>query len=141
MNLSPYFREKALDSSHADNVDLVNDTIKIIGLSGYTYDATDKYVSDALAGPGATELGRTGALTTKTVTDGTFDSDDAQFAAGVIAAGEDISDLWLYHDTGSDATSVLICHIDQDSGAAAFSTPGNGSAIDVVAPAGGWFDI
>lgn len=141
MNLFPYFREKALDSSHADNVDLVNDNIKIIGLSGYTYDATDKYVSDVLAGPGATELGRTGNLASKTVTGGTFDSADPQFAAGVIATGEDISDLVLYHDTGSDATSVVIAHIDQDSGAAAFATPGNGSAIDVTAPAGGWLDI
>jgi hypothetical protein len=139
LNLSPYFLEKALDSSHADNVDLVNDSIKIIGLSGYTYDATDKYVSDVTAT--STELGRTGALASKTVTNGTFDAADAQFAAGDIATGEDISDLWLFHDTGSDATSVLICHIDQDSGAAAFNTPGNGAAIDVVFAAGGIFDI
>lgn len=142
MNLFPYFKEVALDSGHADNVDLNTDSLKVLALNGYTYDATDKYVSDVLAGPGATELGRSPALTAPTVVNGTFDAADVTIAAGVITAGETITDLVIFNDTPAlDSAKVVIAHIDQDQAAAALSLPGNGSAVDIIWDAAGIFDL
>jgi hypothetical protein len=141
MNLYPYFKQVALDSGAADNVDLNTDSIKVLALNGHTFDSADKYVSDVLADAGTTEVARSGALTTPTVTNGTFDADDASIAAGQVNAGETITDLVLYKDTGADASSPVICHIDQDQAAAALSLPGNGSAVTISWDAAGIFDL
>ncbi len=141
MNLYPYFKQVALDSGATDNVDLNTDTIKVLALNGYTYDSADQYVSDVLAGAGASEVARSSALTSPTVTNGTFDAADASIAAGQVASGETVTDLVLFKDTGSDATSVVICHIDQDTSAAAISLPGNGAAVTITWDAAGIFDL
>lgn len=141
MNLYPYFLEKALDSSHVDNVDLVNDDIRVLALSGYVYDATDKYVSDVLAGAGATEVARLAAgLTNKTVVGGTFDADDCTLQG--LDAGEEIDDLILYRVGPTDDTdAVVIAHIDQDQGGTGLALPGNGSDVAVTWDAAGIFDL
>lgn len=140
MNLFPHFKQVALDSGHADNVDLNTDAIHVLLLNGYTYDSADQYVSDVLAG--STEVARGGPLTTPTVTNGTFDADDFSFAAGEVASGETVTDVVLFCNVGgADSARVVIAHIDQDSGAAALSLPGNGSAVDVQWDAAGIFDL
>lgn len=138
MNLYPYFKQVALDSGHADNVDLNTDTIKLLFLNGYTYDATDHYVSDVLAGP-ETEIGRSGALDSPTVTNGTFDA--ANETTSGIAGGSTITDVVVFKDTGSDATSVVIAHIDEDQSAVALSLATDGSPITATFDAAGIFDL
>ena len=138
MNVYPYFKEKLLDSSHADNVDLNTDTIKLLFLNGYTYDSADHYVSDVLAGP-ETEIGRSGALDSPTVTSGTFDAAD-EVTSG-IAGGSTITDVVVFKDTGSDATSVVIAHIDEDQGAVALSLATDGSPITAAFDAAGIFSL
>jgi len=138
VNVYPYFKEKLLDSSHADNVDLNTDTIKLLFLNGYTYDANDHYVSDVLAGP-ETEIGRSGALDSPTVTGGTFDA--ANETTSGIAGGSTITDVVVFKDTGSDATSVVIAHIDEDTSAAALSLATDGSPITATFDAAGIFSL
>jgi hypothetical protein len=140
VNVYPYFKQVALDSGHADNVDINTESIKVLLVSGYTYDSADKYVSDVTGS--STEVARSSALTTPTVVNGTFDADDASVAAGDVASGETVSDLILYSDAGAtDASKVIICHIDQDQAAAALSFPGNGSAVTIQWDAAGIFDL
>ena len=139
MNLFPHFLQVALDSGHADNVDLNTDTIKLLFLNGYTYDSADAYVSDVLAGPGATEIGRSGALDSPTVTNGTFDAADETTSG--IAGGSTITDVVVYKDTGADATSVVIAHIDQNTSGAALSLATDGSPITATFHASGIFDL
>lgn len=140
MNVYPYFKQVALDSGHADNVDINTESIKLLFLNGYTYDSTDKYVADVLAGPGATEIGRSGALSSPTVTNGTFDAADVTTSG--IAGGSTITDVVVYSDAGaSDAAKVIICHIDQDQAAAALSLATDGSPITASFDAAGIFDL
>lgn len=136
MNLFPWFKQVALDSGHADNVDLNTDTIKVLLIDGYTYDSTDKYVSDIGTG---TIVARSGALASPTVTNGTFDAADETVSS--VPTGHTITDLILYKDTGADATSVLIGHIDEDQAAAAMSLPTNGSDVLLTFAGAGIFDL
>ena len=139
MNLYPYFRQVALDSGHADNVDANTDTIKLLYLNGYTYDSTDKYVSDVLAGAGATEIGRTAALGSPTVTNGTFDAADP--TTNGLPSGDTITDVVVFKDTGSDASSVVMAHIDEDDGGSALSLATDGSPVTAQFDAAGLFDL
>lgn len=140
MNLFPYYKQVALDSGHTDNVDLNTETIKLLFLNGYTYDSTDKYVSDVLAGAGATEIGRSGALTSPTVTNGTFDAADSTTSG--LPSGDTITDVVVYCDTGgADSARVVIAHIDQDQAAAALSLLTDGSPVTVSFAAAGIFDL
>lgn len=136
MNLYPYFKQVALDSGNADNVDLNTDTIKIMLVDGYTYDSTDKYVSDISTG---TIIQRSGALASPTVTNGTFDAADETLTA--VPAGHTVTDIIIFKDTGADASSVLIANIDQDQSAVALSLATNGSDILVSFAAAGIFDL
>jgi hypothetical protein len=139
MNLYPYFKQMALDSGATDNVDLNTDTIKLLYLNGLTYDSTDKYVSDVLADAGVTEIGRSAALTSPTVTNGTFDAADPTTSG--IAGGSTITDVVVFKDTGVDSSSVVIAHIDQDQSAAALSLATDGSPITATFDAAGIFDL
>ena len=98
------------------SIDLVNDTIKVILVNGYTVDADNhQYYSDVSAsevsGTGYTAGGQ--ALANKTVTqDNTndkavFDADDVSWANSTISADGCI----LYKDTGVATTSPLICYM------------------------------
>ena len=140
MNLFPHFKEVALDSGHADNVDLNTETIKLLFLNGYTYDSADAYVADVLAGAGATEIGRSGALTSPTVTNGTFDAADSTTSG--LPSGQTITDVVVYSDAGAtDASKVVIAHIDEDQSAAALSLATDGSPITATFHASGIFDL
>lgn len=138
MNVFPYFRQVALDSGHTDNVDMNTETIKLLFLNGYTYDSTDKYVSDVLAG--ATEIGRSGALTSPTVTNGTFDA--ADITTSGLPSGNTITDVVVYCDTGgADSARVVIAHIDEDGSAVALSLATDGSPVTAQFSGSGIFDI
>lgn len=139
MNLYPYFKQVALDSGHADNVDLNTDDIRVILLEGYDYSAAHQFLDDVLAEAGTTELARSTALQSPTVVDGTFDAANITIAA--VAGGDTITDVVVFKHTGTDSTAVVVAHIDQNQAAAALSLATNGSDVDVQFHASGIFDL
>lgn len=134
--LYQYYKQVALDSGHADNVDLNTDAIKLMLYDGYTIDQADKYVADLSTG---TEIARSTALASPTVVNGTFDAADKTLTA--VPTGHTVTHIIVYKDTGSDATSVLVAVIDHDQGAAPLSQATNGSDITVQFDAAGIFDL
>jgi hypothetical protein len=128
--LYPKGKERFLSGS----IDLSSDTIKIalIDTGVYTYSASDEFwsaASSAIVGTAAT-------LASKTVTNGTFDAADVTFSS---VTGASVEALIVYKDTGSAATSPLICFIDVASSGLPV-TP-NGNNIDVQFNASGIFSI
>lgn len=77
--------------------------------STYTFDATDKFVSDL----GAVDNGRSAALGTKTVTNGVSDAADTTLTATAAVA---CNAVVVFQHTGSDATARLIAYIDTATG-------------------------
>lgn len=64
----------------AGEIDYDTAAIKVALVRGYTYDATDKFVSDVTSG-GGTVHATSAALASKTVTQGTADAADTTFSA------------------------------------------------------------
>lgn len=101
----------------AGEIDFDTAVVKVALVRGYTYDATDKFVSD-LSGTGGTVHATSAALASKTVTQGTADAADITFTA-VTATGAAPCGLVVYQASavtgGADvATSAqrLIAWID-----------------------------
>lgn len=137
MNLYPYYKQVALDIGNADRVDWDTDTIKVLLVEGYTYDAADKYVSHVASGE---IVARSGALSGKGVTNGTATATNVVVAS--VATGHTLNGVILYKDTGNDATSTLIAHIDKQSdGTTNISLATNGTDVTVAWHASGIFDI
>ena len=80
----------------------------LIDTGTYTYSAAHDFYND-LSGVVATE---SGALATKTFTNGTFDADNITFTA---ATGVNAEAIVLFVDTGNAATDALICYVDSAS--------------------------
>jgi hypothetical protein len=95
------------------------------------YNAADQFLDDVIAAV-ATSVN----LTTKTITLGTFDTDDIVHTA--VGSGAAINYIILYQDTGASATSRLIAHIDTATGLPV--TP-DGTDITVAVNALGWFTL
>lgn len=112
-------REGFLDGS----IDFDTDDIRVMLVrSTYTFDPTDKFIADL----GSVDNGRSGALGSKTVTDGIADAADTSLNATAANAS---NALVLFKHTGSDATARLIGYMD--TGISAF-TPGAGQPINIV---------
>lgn len=94
------------------SVDLDTDTIKAaLVTASYTANlSTDQYWSSA----SANVVGTPGTLASKTITSGVFDAADVTFTA--VAAGTAASQIVIFKDTGSAATSPLIARIDTATG-------------------------
>lgn len=99
------------------------DTIKMAACtSGYTANAaTDQFL--AIIG-GGNIVATSSAFTTKTTTAGVFDADDVTYTA---VTGSAITQLVIYQDTGSSATSRLICNINVATGLPV--TPNGGNIV------------
>jgi hypothetical protein len=118
------------------DVDLINDTIKIIAVkSGYTYSSAHNYLDDV----SATYRASTVTLTSKTTTSGAFDSADPVFSA--VVAGSTITGLWIYQDTAVEATSALLAWYDTQASTAPISITTSGGNITITVSATGWFSI
>jgi hypothetical protein len=138
VNLFPYYKQNCLNPAATDHVDVIADNIKVALISGYTYTSANKYVADAVSS-GATVIARSGNLASKTDTNGTAGAANVTITA--VASGHTITGILVYKDTGSDATSPLIAHIDQDQSAVALSLATNGSDITVSFSGSGIFDL
>lgn len=76
--------------------------------STYTYDATDRYVSDL----GSVDNGRSASLASKTVTSGVADAADTTITATAAVA---CNAIILFQHTGTDSTARLIHYMDTPS--------------------------
>ena len=93
-------------------------------LSTYTFDGTDKFITDL----GAVDNGRSAALGTKTVTDGIADAADTSLVATAASA---CKALVLFQHTGADATARLIAYIDAPTSGLPF-TPSAGQTVNIA---------
>jgi hypothetical protein len=75
-------------------------------------------------------------LGTKTFTDGLFDAADTSFTG---VSGVQSEALIVYIDTGSAATSRVVCFLD--TGYTGLPVTPNGGDINVAWPAGGIFQL
>lgn len=115
-------REGFLDGS----IDWDTDDIRVmLTLSSYTFDATDRFLSDI---PASTrDNGRSSALASKTVTDGIADAADTSLTATAATAS---NALIIYKHTGNDATARVIAYIDTATGLP--FTPAAGGTVTIT---------
>lgn len=106
---------KGLEGFLGGDIAIDTDTIKcVLVSSAYTQNDAHNALDDVAAG----RLGTSGALASKTITDGVFDC--ADFNVDIDTDGT-VDAAIFYKDTGTESTSLLIGYIDEDDAAAAIS--------------------
>ena len=91
-------------------IDWDADDIRVVLLtSAYTYSASHDYLDDVSAGARVA----TAALSGKTNTNGVLDASDTVFTA---LSGSAVTQMWIYHHTGTDATSRVLIYINEGEG-------------------------
>jgi hypothetical protein len=125
---------KAKEGFIGGDIALDSDNIKavLVDTASYTYSATHEFLSEI---PSGERVATSSNLTSKTITDGVFDSDDILYTA---VTGDTSEALVLYQDSGSEATSRLIVYIDTATGLPV--TP-DGTNINVSIDNAGWFEF
>lgn len=134
--LFPKYKEALLGAG----INLSTGTVKalLVDTGAYTYSATHQFLSDV---PSAARIASSAALTTKTVTNGVFDADDATFTSvpagtGSASAAEA---LIIYVDTGTVGTSPLVGYLD--TGVSGLPVTPNGGNISLTFNASGIFAL
>ena len=129
----PKYKEALIAGS--SNISLSSGDVKaiLVDTAEYTYSASHEFLTDVGA-PARTAT--SGNLASKSVTNGTFDSDDFTFSS---VTGEESEAIVLYIDTGTAGTSRLVAYID--TGVTGLPVTPNGGDIDVVVNASGWFSL
>jgi len=115
------------------DIDLVTDDIKVVLID--TNDVAFSSAHDFLNDISAAVVSTSGNLASKTITAGVFDAADITLTG---VTGDPSEALVVYKDTGSAATSPLICFIDTGTGLPV--TP-NGGNIAVAWAIGGIFAL
>lgn len=128
----PKYKEAAIGGGA--NTDLLTGNIKaiLVDAADYTYAATHEFLSDV---PAAARVATSPNLTTKSVTDGAFDSDDVTWTS---VTGDEFEAIVLYVDTGVEGTSRLVAYLD---GATGLPLTPNSGDITFTVNAAGWFTI
>lgn len=127
----PKWKEAVIQGSA--NSSLAGDVKAIlVDTADYTYNAAHDFLDDVT---GAAIVATSANLGTKTYTNGTFDTADFTFTA---VTGDQSEALIIYIDTGSAATSRLVCY--RDTGVTGLPVTPNGGDITVSVPSG-WFDL
>jgi len=104
------------------------DTIKLVAVdSAYTYDAAHDFLADVGAGA---RVATSSAFTTKSITNGVLDADDVTLAS--LPAGDTITAIVVFQDTGVEATSRLILFFDTKADTTAISVATNGGDVVVT---------
>jgi hypothetical protein len=129
--LYPKFKESILQAG----VNLSSGSVKalLVDLADYTYSASHQYLSDVAA---AGRVATSGALTTKTFTNGLFDADNASFTS---VTGDQSEALIIFVDTGSAATSPLVAFFD--TSVTGLPVTPNGGDINITWNASGIFQL
>lgn len=129
--LFPSYRAALLDNG----VDLISGNVKVCALSAsYTYSSAHDFHNDL-----TNIIATSGNLASKTNTNGVFDS--ADISLGSPAGGSTITQIVMFLDTGTSATSPLVYYYDEDSSAAALSIATDGTDKTIVVNASGWFKV
>ena len=126
----PKFKEGLLQGDYDLSTAVVRAVL--IDTGTYTYNAAHDFYDD-LSGVVGTE---SGALASKTFTDGTFDAADISFTA---VTGNTAEAIVLFVDTGNVATDALICYID--SASSGLPVTPNGGDINVTWSGSGIFTL
>lgn len=131
--LYPKFKEALLDKKH----DLNTDAIKVVlsDAADYTYSAAHDFFDDV---PSGARVATSPTLTTPTITNGVFDSDD--FTFGVVTG--DVSEQLIMYNHGmggADNARGLIAFWDSVTGLPI--TPNGTDVINVAVHASGWFNL
>lgn len=105
------FYDAAKEAFLKGEINVLTDTISVVlvDADGYTFDASHGFLSDI----SVNDRIATATLANKTATGRVFDADNVTFPA---VTGDTAEALVIYKDTGSVATSRLICYIDTGSG-------------------------
>lgn len=106
----PLAKQKFLSGA----IDLTTDTIKaaLVDTGTYTYSGTDEFLDDlsGVATSSASPIYVT--IDNKSVTNGVFDTSDDTDTFTAVDAGNNLEAIVVFKDTGTPATSPLICFID-----------------------------
>ena len=129
----PNYKEALLGGGA--NTDLLAGDVKaiLVDLADYTYSAAHEFLSDV---PAAARVDISPNLTGKTVTDGTFNSDDYVWDA---VTGDESEAVILFIDTGVEGTSRLVVYYD--TSLTGFPITPNSGDINFTVDAAGWFTI
>jgi hypothetical protein len=110
----------------------VNVRAILVDTGAYTYNDAHDFLDDI---PSGARIAVSGNLTGKAFgDDGSFDSDDPTFTG---VSGASIEAIVLYVHTGTDSTSRLIMY--QDTGVTGLPLTPDGSDVQIVVDAAGWF--
>lgn len=82
----------------------------LVDTSVYSFDIAHDYLDDVTAGA---RIAGPITLAGNTVVDGACDADDIVFPA---VAGPEVGAMVIFIDTGVEATSPLVCYIDEATG-------------------------
>lgn len=125
----PKFKQSQIDGN-AINLTTVNLKLILVDTGAYTYSASHQYLSDVAAGA---RIATSGNLASKTVINGTLDFADVVFSA---VSGASVEAVILYHDSGVEATSRLICY--KDTGETGLPLTPNGADVNFTVDAAGF---
>jgi len=125
---------KAKQGFLGGDISLDTDNIKavLVDTASYTYSGTHEFLSSIPVGE---RVATSTDLTSKTIINGTFNSDDILYTS---VTGDTSEALVLYQDSGSEATSKLLLYVDTATGLPV--TP-DGTNISVAVNASGWFTL
>lgn len=105
--------DKGRDEFANGNIDWVNDTVDLqfVDEADYTVNLTtdEDFADVTMAG----RVGSSTALASKSTSAGTVDAADTTVSS---VSGDQFESIVLYKDTGTEATSTLICNIDTATG-------------------------
>lgn len=104
-----------------NTLDMNGGNIKAVFIDGadYTPDfATDEFFDDV---PGGAVVGTPTTLASPTIVDGVFDAADTNMVA---VSGDQFEHILIFNDTGTPATSRLVCLIDVTA-----TTPNGGDIL------------
>ena len=104
--------DKAKQAFLTGAISWTTDNIKAVLVDTGSYSpsfSSNQYLSDIAAGA---RIATSGNLASKTATNGVADAADVTFTA---VTGASVEAIVVYKDTGSAATSPLICYIDSAS--------------------------
>lgn len=129
----PKYKEALITGSA--NISLSSGTVRVmlIDTGAYTYSSAHDFLDDIAGGA---IISTSGALASKTVTSGTFDSADPVFST---VTGTSCEALIIYIDTGVSSTSRLVAYLD--TSVTNLPVTPNGGDITVVVNASGWFTL
>lgn len=118
------------------DVDMLADDIKVVLLdAGYTYSAAHDFLDDI---SGTAIVATSANLASKTTTGGVFDAADVTFSS---LTGDDVVAYVVYKDTGSSATSRLLCYVDTAADTSAILVEPDGTDFTLRWSSAGIFAI